>query len=339
MKFVSKSLWLVVLALSLLFSSYPLHDVKATPSNEITNDNENITGIDLSKRISEVNGERQNTASSKKDLAGSDSELQKISKEQGLDVESSYQSYIAYDKEDNKISSGQVTSENQRKTVEKKSKSVVYLAHIFLGGKVNKVLHGVEISKVVGIPPTSVEVLQTLCKSGYYNKQFTCPHVIRKTFIGAQVKKGSEVHQFINVNTTNFWKYSGSAIATWAGKKPTIRTLTWTEGLYLTNMKGMFFPSDYTDKQSGLNILAPPNAFIKWVPKEKRVKWGNKERQAYRDWYDKKYGKKTWVKFEIHHQLPREYGGGNQTSNLIPIDVNFHRKEVNPWWASYSKKK
>lgn len=82
----------------------------------------------------------------------------------------------------------------------------------------NKVLHGVEIAKVVGIPPASVEVLQTLCKSGYYNKQFTCPHVIRKTFIGPQVKKGSEVHQFINVNTTTFWKYSGSAIATWAGK-------------------------------------------------------------------------------------------------------------------------
>lgn len=35
MKFVSKSLWLVVLALSLLLSSYPLHDVKATPSNEL----------------------------------------------------------------------------------------------------------------------------------------------------------------------------------------------------------------------------------------------------------------------------------------------------------------
>ncbi len=53
-------------------------------------------------------------------------------------------------------------------------------------------------------------------------------------------------------------------------------------------MKGMFFPSNYTDKQSGLNILAPPNAFIKWVPKE----CGTKEREAYRDWYDKKYGKK-----------------------------------------------
>lgn len=38
----------------------------------------------------------------------------------------------------------------------------------------------------------------------------------------------------------------------------------------------------------------------------------------------------NWAKFEIHHKLPREYGGGNQTSNLIPIAVNFHRKELNP---------
>ncbi|MFE7493799.1 HNH endonuclease signature motif containing protein, partial [Bacillus velezensis] len=105
---------------------------------------------------------------------------------------------------------------------------------------------------------------------------------------------------------------------------------------YLTNMKGMFFPN-YTDKQSGLNLLAPNNAYIKKVPKEKRVKWRDKERKAYREWYEKKYGKKTWTKFEIHHQLPREYGGGNQKSNLVPLDKSFHRSEVNPWWASYSK--
>lgn len=25
------------------------------------------------------------------------------------------------------------------------------------------------------------------------------------------------------------------------------------------------------------------------------------------------------IKFEIHHQLPREYGGGHMTKNLIPV--------------------
>ncbi|MDJ1631472.1 hypothetical protein QNN00_18210 [Bacillus velezensis] len=99
----------------------------------------------------------------------------------------------------------------------KKQKYYLFQSH-FLGGKVNKVMHGVEISKIVGIPPASAEVHQGLCKSGYYNKQFTLPHTIRKTFVGTQVKKGSEVHQFINVNKTTFWKYTGGAIATWAGK-------------------------------------------------------------------------------------------------------------------------
>ncbi|ATU27504.1 hypothetical protein CHR37_09500 [Bacillus velezensis] len=61
--------------------------------------------------------------------------LQKIAKEQGMDVESSYQTYIAYDKDGNQTSSGQVTSENQRKTVEKKAESIIYFSHTFLERK------------------------------------------------------------------------------------------------------------------------------------------------------------------------------------------------------------
>ncbi|MEN7436322.1 hypothetical protein AAGV27_14310 [Bacillus velezensis] len=133
MKYVSKSIWLVVVALSLLFSCYPLHDAKATTNKEITDNN--ATGIDLNKRISTVNEKPQNTDSSKRELAGSESKLQKIAKEQGMDVESSYQTYIAYDKDGNQTSSGQVTSENQRKTVEKKAKSIIYFSHTFFRWK------------------------------------------------------------------------------------------------------------------------------------------------------------------------------------------------------------
>ncbi|MGX4766018.1 hypothetical protein ACWH4V_09530 [Bacillus mojavensis] len=88
-------------------------------------------------------------------------------------------------------------------------------------------------------------------------------------------------------------------------------------------------------EQSGLNLLAPSHIFWKKILEEKRVKWGTKERTAYRNWYDKKYGKKTWANFENHHQLSREYGSGNMTGNLIPLDKSFRRTEVNPWWAYY----
>lgn len=333
MKKFLKCFGLTALTVVLLLSGLFTHEKKVA-ANELPNKT-SIQGIDLTKRISSVNGINQSSEnSSKKEITGTSSKLAQIAKEEGLDVTDSYQTYIAYDKQGNKLSSGNITSENQRKILEKKAGNVVYLGHTFLGGKVNKVIHGVEVTKVVGTPPATLEVQQALCKSGYYNKQFTCPHVIRKTFVAGQIKKGAEVHQLLNVNASSFWKYSGSAIATWAGRPPSIRTLTWTEGLYLTNKKGMFFPV-YTDKQSGLNLLAPSHVFLKKIPAEKRVKWGNKERTAYRNWYDKKYGKKTWTKFEIHHQLPREYGGGNMTGNLIPLDRSFHRTEVNPWWASY----
>ncbi|MEC1406954.1 hypothetical protein [Bacillus halotolerans] len=330
MKKLLKCFGLTALTVVLLLSGLFTHERKVAASE--SSNKTSIQEIDLTQRISSVNGIKQKTEGSKQPISDASNKLTQIAKKEGLEVENSYQTYIAYGKKDGKVSTGQVTSDSQRIGIQKSSKSVVYLSHTFLGGKVNKVIHGVEISKVVGVRPATLEVQQALCKSGYYNKQFTCPHVIRKTFVGGQIKKGAEVHQLLNVNYTSFWKYSGSAIATWAGKPPTLRTLTWTEGLYLTNKKGTFFPV-YTDKQSGLDLLAPANVYFKKV--KKKVDWGNKERKAYRVWYEKKYGKKTWAKFEIHHQLPREYGGGNSTSNLIPLDTAFHRSEVNPWWRAY----
>ncbi|WP_252067786.1 hypothetical protein [Bacillus sp. 7788] len=322
------------LSLTIFVSSVVLFSLLFAPSLSLATTNEDSNWIDLTTKNSIVNGKKVENQKAKDSSTDEPTKLQKIAKENGLEVEASYESYITYDEDGKQTSSGVITSKSQKNSLEKKAANIVYLAYTFLGGKVNKVLHGVEVTKVVGTPPATLEVQQTLCQSGYYNKQFTCPHVIKKTFLGLQIKKGAEVHQFIKVDKTKFWKYSGWGIATWAGKPPSIKTLKWDEGLYLTNKKGMFFPN-YTDKQSGLNLQAPPNAFIKKVPKEKRVKWGNKERTTYRNWYEKKYGGKTWVKFEIHHQLPREYGGGNMTKNLIPVEKSFHRQEINPWWASY----
>ncbi|WP_409978469.1 HNH endonuclease signature motif containing protein [Anoxybacteroides rupiense] len=39
--------------------------------------------------------------------------------------------------------------------------------------------------------------------------------------------------------------------------------------------------------------------------------------------------------YEVHHIRPREYGGNNDYSNLIPLPSSFHRKVVNPWWTNY----
>ncbi|WP_257006661.1 HNH endonuclease [Shouchella clausii] len=38
--------------------------------------------------------------------------------------------------------------------------------------------------------------------------------------------------------------------------------------------------------------------------------------------------------YEIHHIIPRAYGGDHSFVNLIPLLVSDHRK-VSYWWASY----
>jgi len=33
--------------------------------------------------------------------------------------------------------------------------------------------------------------------------------------------------------------------------------------------------------------------------------------------------------------IPREYGGTNDFSNLVPVLRDVHRQEFNPWWMGY----
>ena len=38
--------------------------------------------------------------------------------------------------------------------------------------------------------------------------------------------------------------------------------------------------------------------------------------------------------YDVHHIIPREYGGTNDYSNLIPLAVSDHRT-VTSWWVNY----
>ena len=42
-----------------------------------------------------------------------------------------------------------------------------------------------------------------------------------------------------------------------------------------------------------------------------------------------------WADYDIHHVIPREYGGSNASSNLFPVTRQIHQQTINPWWASY----
>jgi len=108
------------------------------------------------------------------------------------------------------------------------------------------------------------------------------------------------------------------------------------EGTRKLNSKGVSYP-EVIDPRTGKNI-SMPKSNLKIVPKDQRVEWNNITRSEYiKEWYDRGYQTPTggWEKYDIHHILPREYGGTNVFDNLVPVDRTIHQTQFNPWWASY----
>ena len=42
-----------------------------------------------------------------------------------------------------------------------------------------------------------------------------------------------------------------------------------------------------------------------------------------------------WTKYDIHHILPREYGGANDFENLTPVESETEHRQFNRYWADY----
>jgi hypothetical protein len=94
------------------------------------------------------------------------------------------------------------------------------------------------------------------------------------------------------------------------------------------------------DPRTGQPIPAPPNN-LQWVPPEQRVTWGTGERAEFiRQWYEK--GNEPSAggsdQYDIHHIIPREYGGTNEYENLVPVLRDVHQQQLNPWWYNYDPK-
>ncbi|WP_236546237.1 HNH endonuclease signature motif containing protein [Anoxybacillus sp. PDR2] len=103
---------------------------------------------------------------------------------------------------------------------------------------------------------------------------------------------------------------------------------------FLLNKKGVIYPY-YRDPRMRKVMKKPSSTTWDRVPKEQRVKWSTSQRDKYLDWYIENYGFIIKSFYEVHHIRPREYGGNNDYSNLIPLLSSFHRKVVNPWWTNY----
>lgn len=106
--------------------------------------------------------------------------------------------------------------------------------------------------------------------------------------------------------------------------------------LYNYNSKGQLYPS-VIDPRTGKNIPTP-SGNLSIVDKNDRVQWTANERAAYiKEWYDRGYSTPNggWGEYEIHHIIPREYGGNNDFSNLVPVLRDNHQQLFNRWWLNF----
>ncbi|KAA6447010.1 HNH endonuclease [Bacillus swezeyi] len=156
-----------------------------------------------------------------------------------------------------------------------------------------------------------------------------------KEFKGAQIKAGSKSTKTYNVKSTKFWIARNVTTAAWTGYVPL--TDTSEAGPQLANKIADFYPTIYNE-HSKKYMPIPTKANMKTVPEDKRTPWdSSKDRYAYIKKYINTYGnpKWDWHDFDIHHVIPREYGGNNAFNNLYPLPRELHQQVVNSWWFRY----
>ncbi len=78
------------------------------------------------------------------------------------------------------------------------------------------------------------------------------------------------------------------------------------------------------------NLISPPPPGLNRVPVDQRVPWGFEERGSYiKEWYDRGFPTPSggWADYDVHHIIPREYGGTNDFENLVPVERSIHQNE------------
>ena len=103
-----------------------------------------------------------------------------------------------------------------------------------------------------------------------------------------------------------------------------------------TNSVGDPYP-EVNDPRTNQPIPAPPDN-LQLIPPNQRSSWNLTDRANFiRQWYEKGYAnpKGGWELYDIHHIIPREYGGTNDFDNLVPVLRDTHQQQLNAWWTHY----
>lgn len=103
----------------------------------------------------------------------------------------------------------------------------------------------------------------------------------------------------------------------------------------LTNKRAEVYPS-YSDPYSPKVMTDPARAdWARVTP----IPWTTSDRGNFIKEYSELYPNNSWnwsgTVTEIHHIRPRNLGGTNDFSNLIPLPKSFHQTIVTPWFSGY----
>ncbi|MDN4620255.1 HNH endonuclease signature motif containing protein [Paenibacillus sp. PsM32] len=200
-----------------------------------------------------------------------------------------------------------------------------------LTGNLNNrnIVHTVKYVSDIGSVPDKVSVDNYLFKSTSRNGTYTKASYKYNN----AMKKGSTLVNSLRAET-KYWK--GNLIASIYDNGVKAGGINRDTGIILYNNAALPYYK-YVDTFSGKVNIEP--ASTTWQKVSNPVTWDNDKRGAYISWYISTYGNPniTWGGYDIHHIKPREYGGSNANSNLMPVPRNLHNSLISPWWASYNK--
>lgn len=190
------------------------------------------------------------------------------------------------------------------------------------------------ITKLVGTRPSIIIANHNLHNSKTLEGTYSKTNSFTVEWTNSEIYVGKSYSKSFNVTSTNFWITRNVTTAGWLGSYPV--TSTGQIDPVLANKKASIYPTIFNE-HNGQYMPVPTKANMAVVPNANVVPWNNTLRGKYISAYIDKYGdpKWNWADADIHHVVPREYGGGNSFNNLYPLPRTMHQQIVTPWWASY----
>ncbi|MEW9700932.1 HNH endonuclease signature motif containing protein [Paenibacillus sp. SI8] len=193
---------------------------------------------------------------------------------------------------------------------------------------------GFQITNILGTPPASVHYDLVLANSTSQNGAYSEYDNSASTL--SQIYVGKQIYTEFPVFSSYYWDFAIGLVSFDSEGAPYLPAPIEGEyNLGLANGKGLSYPV-YTDSLQG-KVMSKPQ-YSNYLPVGNKVSWTSTDRQNYINWYTQWYGTPSggWTQYDIHHILPRQFGGTNDYSNLMPLPKWYHQQTVTPWWSNYS---